>query len=83
MGTKMADAFANIFMAAIATKIIGQSINKPLVWKDISRTYCHCGEIGLFIELANNYHLTITFTAEISETEITFLDIYIGYIYIG
>ena len=33
MGTKMAVAFANIFMAVIETKIIGQSINKPLAWK--------------------------------------------------
>jgi len=30
--------------------------------------------IGSFIELANNHHPTIKFTAEISDTEITFLD---------
>ena len=37
--------------------------------------------IGSFIELANNYHPTIKFTAEISDIEITFLDtcIYKGY----
>ena len=31
-------------------------------------------EINSFIELANNYHPTIKFTAEISDKEITFLD---------
>ena len=31
-------------------------------------------EIGSFTELANNYHPTIKFTAEISATETTFLD---------
>ena len=31
-------------------------------------------EIQNFIELANNYHATIKFTAEISDIEITFLD---------
>ena len=33
MGTKMAVAFANIFMSAIETEIIRLSSNKPLVWK--------------------------------------------------
>ena len=33
--------------------------------------------IGLFLELANNYHPTIKFTAEISDTEIPFLDTYV------
>ena len=31
-------------------------------------------EINSFIELANSYHLTIKFTAEISDRETTFLD---------
>ena len=31
-------------------------------------------DIDLFIEEANTFHTTIKFTAEISETEITFLD---------
>ena len=33
MGTKMAVAFANIFMAEIETQILDKSANKPLVWK--------------------------------------------------
>ena len=33
MSTKMAVAFANIYMAAIKTQILSQSSNKPLEWK--------------------------------------------------
>ena len=79
MGTKMAVAFANIFMSAIETEIIHLSSNKPLVWKryidDIFSLWnIDKKDIGLLIELANNHHPTIKFTAEISDTEITFLD---------
>ena len=79
MGTKMAVAFANIFMAKVETDILSQSVLKPLVWKrfiddifslwNVSRD-----EISKFIEQANKHHPTIKFTAEISETETTFLD---------
>ena len=78
-GTKMAVAFANIFMSAVEPRLIRQSPTESLVWKryiddvfslwDINKE-----EIGSFIELANNHHPTIKFTADISETEITFLD---------
>ena len=77
MGTKMAVAFANIFMGKVETELLNRSAFKPLVWKryigdifslwDISREESH-----QFIEQANNHHPTIKFTAEISE--ITFLD---------
>ena len=33
MGTKMAVAFANIFMSAVESKIIGKSKIKPIEWK--------------------------------------------------
>jgi len=33
MGTKMAVAFANVFMAKIERQILRQSSKKPLVWK--------------------------------------------------
>ena len=78
MGTKIAVAFANIFMAKIERQILRQSNKKPLVWKryidnvfslwDTSRE-----KIGKFLGKANSFHPTITFMAEISETEITFL----------
>ena len=77
MGTKMAVAFANIFMSAIETEIIRLSSNKPFVWKryidDIFSLWnIDKKDIGSFIELANNYHPTMKCTAEISDTEITF-----------
>ena len=33
MGTKMAVAFANIFMSSVETEIISQSNTQPLEWK--------------------------------------------------
>ena len=79
MGTKMAVAFANIFMSAIETEIINKSPHKPLVWKrfidDIFSLWnLDKEEIYSFIELANDHHPTIKFTAEVSETETAFLD---------
>ena len=79
MGTKMAVAFANIFMAKIEKEILRQSSIKPIFWKrfiddvisvwDTSRN-----AIEEFLLKANNFHPTIKFMAEISETETTFLD---------
>ena len=79
MGTKMAVALANIFMAKIEKEILRQSSIKPIFWKrfiddvisvwDTSRN-----EIEEFLLKANNFHPTIKFTAEISETETTFFD---------
>ena len=71
MGTKMAVAFANILMANIETK--------PTIWKgyidDIFSLWdVNKPDIDKFIEQANSHHPTIKFTAEISNTEITFLD---------
>ena len=78
MGTKMAVAFANIFMAKVETEILNQSALKPLVWKryidDIFSLWTLNREaIMQFIEQANKHHPTIKFTAEISDTETTFL----------
>ena len=79
MDTKMAVAFANIFMANIKTKKISQSKPKPIEWKrfidDIFSLWeSDKKEINLFIEQANKFHPTIKFTAEISENEKSFLD---------
>ena len=80
MGTKMAVSFANIFMAEVETDIINQSPNKPLIWKRyidniFSLWNTNKEAIHNFTKLANSFHPTIKFTAEISDTEITFLDI--------
>ena len=79
MGTKMAVAFANIFIGRVETEIMSQSAIKPLVWKryidDIFSLWnTNRGEITQFIEQANKHHPTIKFTAEVSDTERTFLD---------
>lgn len=79
MGTKIAVAFANIFMSAVETKIVETSKTKPLVWKryidDVFSLWeAKKEEIDLFILEANRHHPTIKFTADISEKEIHFLD---------
>ena len=80
MGTKMAVAFANIFMAKIETQILaGKSTYRPFVFKCfIDDIFCLWDrsreDVQQFIVQCNNHHPTIKFTAEISETETTFLD---------
>ena len=79
MGTKMAVAFANIFMARIERQILSQSCIKPLFWKwyiaDVFSLWNKSLEkIESFVKKANNFHSMIKFMAEMSETEITFSD---------
>ena len=79
MGTKMAVAFANIFMAKIEREILRQSNTTPIFWKRfiddiISMWDTNRDKIEEFLLEANSFHPTIKFTAEISETETTFLD---------
>ena len=79
IGTKAAVAFANIFMAEIETQILRQSKHKPLEWiryiDDIACLWVTTkDEVLRFFQKANQFHPTIKFTAEISETEATFLD---------
>ena len=80
MGTKKAVLnFTNIFMATVETEIINRSHFKLLTWKryidDVFSLWnINKEEINSFLELANGYLLTIKFTAEISDREITFLD---------
>ena len=79
MGTKMAVAFANIFVAKIETEILSKTKNRPIAFKRfIDDVFClwdiNREHIDQFIEQCNNHHPTIKFTAEISEQEITFLD---------
>ena len=69
MGTKMAVAFANIFMAKIEREILRLSYKKPLVWKrfidDVFSLWnIRRDEVNAFIEQANRLHPTIKFTAE-------------------
>ena len=79
MGTKMAVAFANIFMGKVESQILEQSATKPLAWKryidDIFSIWnINKDVVTQFIEQANSHHPTIKFTAEVSDKETTFLD---------
>ena len=79
MGTKMAVAFANMFMAKIETEILSKTRYKPIAFRRFKDdVFClwniNREHIDQFIEQCNNHHPTIKFTAEISEQEITFLD---------
>ena len=70
MGTKMAVAFANIFMEKVESKILNQSAQKPRAsWK----RYIDNILPTQFTGQTNSHHHTIKFTAEVSHTE-TFLD---------
>ncbi|CAH3174136.1 unnamed protein product, partial [Porites lobata] len=71
-------ALANIFTAKIEKVILRQSTTKPTFWKrfidDVMSMWTSRDKIEDFLVKANSFHLTIKFTAEISETETTFLD---------
>ena len=78
MGTKTAVPFANIFMAKIETEILSKVVSKPTVWKRYIYVFS-LWDMGnpdkeTFIDQANLHHLTIKFTAEISDTETVFVD---------
>ena len=61
-------------MAKVETDILSWSDTKPLVWKRfLDDIFVSREEIAKFIEQADKHHATIRFTAEISETETTFL----------
>ena len=79
MGTKIAVAFANIFMGAVESQILHRSVLKPLVWKRyieyiFSIWNINKDEVTQFIEQANSHNPTIKFTAEVSDTDTAFLD---------
>ena len=79
MGTKMAPAYANIFMANIEQNITHTHLHNIILWKryidDIFFIW-KGSETSLldFIQEANTYHNTIQFTFEYSRTEAKFLD---------
>ena len=75
MGTKMAVAFANIFMSTVETDIINKSKTKPLKWKRyiddmFSLWDARKEEIDLFILEANRHHTTIKFNQSLLKDEI-------------
>ena len=80
MGTKMAPAYANLFMGDLEQKLLAQSPLKPLVWwryiDDIFMIWPHGEEkLNEFVNLLNSSHETIKFTHEVSPSKINFLDV--------
>ena len=80
MGTKMAPAYANLFMGDLEQKLLAQSPLKSLVWwcyiDDIFMIWPHGEEkLNEFVNLLNSSHETIKFTHEVSPSKINFLDV--------
>ena len=80
MGTKMAPAYANIFMGTLESRILSETNPSPTHWKryidDIFLVWTDTKEsLQQFIKSINGLHERINFTAEFSTTEITFLDL--------
>ena len=80
MDTRMAPAYANLFMGDLEEKLLAQVPPKPYLWwryiDDIFMVWIH-GEDKLedFINHINSLHSTIKFTHEFSKSHISFLDV--------
>ena len=79
MGTKMAPAYANLFMGELEPKLIKLNSKAILIWKrfidDIFIVWTDTeSALKTFIENINKVHHTIKFTHEQSTEELTFLD---------
>ena len=76
MGTKMAPAYANIFMGQIEPKLIALAPTNIAMWKrfidDIFIIWM--GNESDLKKFINRAHPTIKFTHEYSDRELTFLD---------
>ena len=80
MGTRMAPAFANLFMGEFERKALEGYVYKPFLWlryiDDILMVWTHGNEkLESFIAYLNSIHPTIKFTSERSTTSIPFLDV--------
>ena len=80
MGTKLAPAYANIFMGKLEQTILSSAPLKPSYYKryidDILILWPHSIiELNKFITSLNNYHPSIKFTSEVNPIKITFLDV--------
>ena len=79
MGTKMAPAYAKLFMGRLENQLLMSVTLKPFsrlrFIDDIDMKWTH-GRDSLedFLQRANSFHPTIKFTAEVSNEEHIFLD---------
>ena len=83
MGTRMAPAYANIFMHYFETKHLPNAPVKPILWKryidDIIALFtCTYDEIKDFENWINNLHPTIKFTLNIDPKGVSFLDTFLN-----
>lgn len=80
MGTKMAPAFAGIFMADIEEEFLEQERIQPLAWwRYIDDILCiwpsDRESLDHFLHRLNDFHHTLSFTHTTSETSVSFLDL--------
>jgi len=80
MGTKLAPAYANIFMGKLEQTILSSPPLKPSYYKryidDILILWPHSEtELNKFISSLNTFHPSIKFTTEFNSQKITFLDV--------
>ena len=80
MGTKLAPAYANLFMGKLEHEILSHAPLKPIFYKryidDILLLWPHSElELNNFLLAMNSFHPSIKFTSEISYDKITFLDV--------
>ena len=80
MGTKMAPAYANLFMGKLEEKL--RELGKPHIMpckRFIDDTFViwtgSASEFTTYMNTINQIHRTIKFTYDVSETELTFLDV--------
>ena len=80
MGTKMAPAYANLFMGSLEPTLTRLGHPHITMWKryidDIFIIWTgSTTQLQMFMSKINTVHRTITFTHEHSDTELTFLDV--------
>ena len=79
MGTKMAPAYANMFMGRLEKQLLMSMTMRPFSWlrfiDDIDMKWLHGRDnLDTFLQEANSFHSTIRFTAEVSNDKHVFLD---------
>ena len=77
MGTKMAPAYANLYMGLLETKLTNENIH---LWRryidDIFIIWTgNYLDLQTYLQKINSIHPTIKFTSEVSDKELTFLDV--------
>ena len=80
MGTKLAPAYANIFMGKLEYEILSQAPFKPISYKryinNILILWPHSEfQLNDLLLSMNTFHPSIKFTSEISHEKISYLDL--------